>query len=78
MVREAGIYNDISPAYAGLDSSRFVAVMGDKREYGNVVILRAVKTSDFITAEAYESNWLLPKKITGSTDNEVQGVSRVM
>jgi GMP synthase (glutamine-hydrolysing) len=47
MIREAGIYNEMSQAYAGLDSSRSVGVMGDKREYGYIVILRAVRTSDF-------------------------------
>lgn len=78
MIREAGIYNEMSQAYAGLDSSRSVGVMGDKREYGYIIILRAVRTSDFMTAEAYEFDWTLLKKITSRIVNEVQGVSRVV
>lgn len=78
MIREAGIYNEMSQAYAGLDSSRAVGVMGDKREYGYIVILRAVRTNDFMTADAYEFDWALLKKITSRIVNEIHGVSRVV
>ncbi|RQM06836.1 hypothetical protein DH86_00003884 [Scytalidium sp. 3C] len=104
MIREAGIYNEMSQAYAGLDSSRAVGVMGDKREYGYIVILRAVRTNDFsklscfpndllwsvprwatanqawfiVTADAYEFDWALLKKITSRIVNEIHGVSRVV
>ncbi|RYP25324.1 hypothetical protein DL767_008446 [Monosporascus sp. MG133] len=78
MVREAGISNDISPAYARLGLSRSVPVMGDKREYGDIVIIRAAKTSDFMTTEAYQFDWILPRRIMSSTVNEVQGVTRVV
>jgi GMP synthase (glutamine-hydrolysing) len=40
MIKEAGIYNDISQAYAALDTSKAVGVMGDKRVYDYIIILR--------------------------------------
>lgn len=39
MIKEAGLYNDISQAYAALDTSRAVGVMGDKRVYQYIIIL---------------------------------------
>lgn len=53
-IRKAGLYNQISQAYAALDPSRAVGVMGDNRVYGYIIILRAVVTTDFMTAEACE------------------------
>ena len=49
-IRKAGLYDQISQAYAAVDPSRAVGVMGDKRVYGYIVILRAVTTTDFMTA----------------------------
>ncbi|KAG6013467.1 GMP synthase (glutamine-hydrolyzing) [Claviceps pusilla] len=54
MIKEAGIYNEMSQDYAGLDTNKAVGVMGDTRVYGYIVILRAVTTSDFMSAEPYE------------------------
>jgi GMP synthase PP-ATPase subunit len=51
-IRKAGLYDKISQAYAAVDPSRAVGVMGDKRVYGYIIILRAVTTTDFMTAEA--------------------------
>lgn len=53
-IRKAGLYNQISQAFAALDPSRAVGVQGDKRVYGYIIILRAVTTTDFMTAEACE------------------------
>jgi GMP synthase (glutamine-hydrolysing) len=53
-IRKAGLYDQISQAYAAVDPSRAVGVMGDQRNYGYIVILRAVTTQDFMTAEACE------------------------
>ncbi|KAH9905764.1 GMP synthase [Xylariomycetidae sp. FL2044] len=78
MIKEAGVYNKISQAYAGLDSNKSVGVMGDKREYGYIIILRAVVTTDFMTAEAYEFDFSFLKKISTRIVNEVDGVSRVV
>ncbi|KAK1245241.1 hypothetical protein MKX08_004870 [Trichoderma sp. CBMAI-0020] len=77
MIKEAGIYNEISQAYAGLDTSKAVGVMGDTRVYGYIIILRAVTTSDFMSAEPYEFPFSLLKAIARRIVNEVDGVSRV-
>lgn len=53
-ISKAGLYDQISQAFAALDPSRAVGVMGDKRVYGYIIILRAVTTTDFMTAEACE------------------------
>ncbi|KAG5928363.1 hypothetical protein E4U42_000756 [Claviceps africana] len=48
MIREAGIYNEMSLAYAGLDTDKAVGVTGNTRVYGYIVILCAVTTSDVV------------------------------
>ncbi|KAJ4207669.1 GMP synthase (glutamine-hydrolyzing) [Fusarium solani] len=77
MIKEAGIYNEMSQAYAGLDTNKAVGVMGDTRVYGYIVILRAVTTSDFMSAEPYEFSFKLLKAMARRIVNEVDGVSRV-
>ncbi|KAL6355333.1 hypothetical protein LRP88_10919 [Fusarium phalaenopsidis] len=75
MIKEAGIYNEAT--YAGLDTNKAVGVMGDTRVYGYIVILRAVTTSDFMSAEPYEFSFKLLKAMARRIVNEVDGVSRV-
>ena len=65
-IRKAGLYNQISQAFAALDPSRAVGVMGDKRVYGYIIILRAVTTTDFMTAEACESSRIRPYRCASS------------
>ncbi|CAM1501959.1 Fc.00g039430.m01.CDS01 [Cosmosporella sp. VM-42] len=77
MIKEAGIYNEISQAYAGLDTNMAVGVMGDKRYTGYIVILRAVVTTDFMTAEAYPFEWSFLNKVSVEIVNRVAGVSLV-
>ncbi|KAK7428343.1 GMP synthase (glutamine-hydrolyzing) [Neonectria magnoliae] len=77
MIREAGIYNEISQAFAGLDTNKAVGVMGDTRVYGYIIILRAVTTKDFMSAEPYEFPFALLKAMARRIVNEVDGVSRV-
>ncbi|KAL6866187.1 GMP synthase (glutamine-hydrolyzing) [Amphichorda felina] len=83
MIKEAGIYDEasflasMSQAYAGLDTNKAVGVMGDTRVYGYIVILRAVTTSDFMSAEPYEFPFDLLKAMARRIVNEVDGVSRV-
>ncbi|PKS08132.1 hypothetical protein jhhlp_005407 [Lomentospora prolificans] len=77
MIREAGLYNEISQAYAGLDTSQAVGVMGDKRYMGYIVILRAVQTTDFMTAEAYPFDMKFLNKVAVRIVNEVEGISLV-
>jgi GMP synthase (glutamine-hydrolysing) len=76
-IRKAGLYNQISQAYAAVDPSRAVGVMGDKRVYGYIVILRAVNTLDFMTAEAFEFPWTFLQRVMNRIVNEVDGVCRV-
>jgi len=53
MIKEAGLYDKIGQAFAVLDPRRAVGVMGDKRTYENIVLLRAVEMTDFMTANPY-------------------------
>jgi GMP synthase (glutamine-hydrolysing) len=50
-IRAAGLYDQISQAFAVLLPVRAVGVQGDKRTYEQVIALRAVKTEDFMTAD---------------------------
>ncbi|KMU86033.1 GMP synthase [Coccidioides immitis H538.4] len=64
MIREAGLYDKIAQAYAALDPTKAVGVMGDKRVHAEMIVLRAVETSDC--------------KVSTRIINEVHGVSRVL
>ncbi|KAK1783242.1 class I glutamine amidotransferase-like protein [Copromyces sp. CBS 386.78] len=76
-IRKAGLYDHISQAYAAVDPSRAVGVMGDKRVYGYIIILRAVTTTDFMTAEAFNFPWEFLQRVMNRIVNEVNGVCRV-
>jgi len=73
----AGIYRDISQALVGLLPVRAVGVMGDQRVHNQVVALRAVVTTDFMTATAYEFEPAFLRKVSSRIINEVLGVCRV-
>ncbi|KAJ5601767.1 hypothetical protein N7510_011301 [Penicillium lagena] len=77
MIREAGLYDDIGQAYAALDPSRAVGVMGDKRVYANIILLRAISTKDFMTATPYPFSYEFLTKVSTRIVNEVEGVCRV-
>ena len=64
--------------YAALTNMRSVGVMGDERTYDYAVALRAVTTTDFMTAEAAEIPWSLLQTVTSRIVNEVQHVNRVL
>ena len=57
---------------------RSVGVMGDERTYDYAVALRAVITSDFMTAEAAEIPFSVLSRVMTRVINEVKGVNRVM
>ncbi|SPO01492.1 probable GMP synthase [Cephalotrichum gorgonifer] len=78
MIKEAGLYNKISQAYAGIDTNKVVGVMGDKRVEGYIAILRAVVTTDFMTAEAYKFDMGFLMEISTRIVNEVNGVAMVV
>jgi GMP synthase (glutamine-hydrolysing) len=76
-LRAAGLYDQVSQAFAVFLPVRSVGVMGDGRRYDYVVALRAVETLDFMTARwahlPYEFLDLVSRRII----NEVAGISRV-
>lgn len=64
--------------FAALTNMRSVGVMGDERTYDYAVALRAVRTVDFMTAEASEIPFEVLQTIMSRIINEVKGVNRVM
>jgi GMP synthase (glutamine-hydrolysing) len=77
-IRDAGLYNDIWQAFAVLLPVRSVGVMGDFRTYENVVALRAVTSTDGMTADWYHYPHDLLGRISTRIINEVRGVNRVV
>jgi GMP synthase (glutamine-hydrolysing) len=76
-LRAADWYDKVSQAFAVFLPVRSVGVMGDGRTYDYVVALRAVTTSDFMTADWAELPYGLLKRTSGRIINEVRGINRV-
>ena len=70
-------YELTSQAFAVFLPVKSVGVMGDGRTYEHVVALRAVHTSDFMTADWAELPYALLKKVSSRIINEVRGINRV-
>ncbi len=70
-------YELTSQAFAVFLPVKSVGVMGDGRTYDHVVALRAVHTSDFMTADWAELPYALLKKVSSRIINEVRGINRV-
>ncbi len=77
-VRNAGWYERTSQAFAVLLPVKTVGVMGDQRTYQNVIALRAVTTSDFMTANWTRLPEELLSRVSSRIVNEVHGVNRVV
>ena len=77
-IAKAGLDKEINQYFAALTNMRSVGVMGDFRTYDYAVALRAVKTIDFMTAEASEIPYEVLNKVMNRIINEVKGVNRVM
>ena len=77
-LRSKNLYNKIDQALAVLIPSKSVGVMGDKRQYGYVIALRAVNTTDFMTATASQISHQTLNNISTRIVNEVDGVARVV
>jgi GMP synthase (glutamine-hydrolysing) len=77
-IRNAGLYDKISQAFAALLPVKAVGVMGDKRVHEQVIALRAVETTDFMTADWYPFDGQFLKKVSSRIVNEVAGVCRVL
>ena len=74
----AGLDKTAGQYFAALTNMRSVGVKGDKRTYDYAVVLRAVNTIDFMTAEATEVPWAILQKVTKRIVSEVDGVNRVL
>ncbi len=77
-IKKAGLYYDIWQTFAVLLPVRTVGVMGDERTYENVVVLRAVESSDGMTADWVKLPYELLENISSRIINEVRGVNRVV
>jgi GMP synthase (glutamine-hydrolysing) len=77
-LRAAGWYDKVAQAFAVFLPVRSVGVMGDGRTYEHVVVLRAVVTTDFMTAHWAELPYDLLGKVSNRIINEVRGINRVV
>ena len=77
-IRRAGLYDDIWQAFAVLLPVRTVGVMGDYRTYDYVVGLRAVTSTDGMTADFYPFDMAFIGGVATRIINEVKGVNRVV
>jgi GMP synthase (glutamine-hydrolysing) len=77
-IRKAGLYDAIWQAFAVLLPVKTVGVMGDARTYEDVLALRAVTSSDGMTADVFEFPWDVLTKAATRIVNEVRGVNRVV
>lgn len=77
-VAKAGADKNLGQYFAALTNMRSVGVMGDGRTYDYAIALRAVMTSDFMTAESAQLPWEVLQKTTTRIVNEVKGVNRVL
>jgi GMP synthase (glutamine-hydrolysing) len=74
----SGLYRNISQAFAALLPVKAVGVMGDKRVHAQVIALRAVETTDFMTADWFPFDGAFLKRVSRRIVNEVDGVCRVV
>ena len=77
-IRRAGLYDEIWQAFAVLLPVRTVGVMGDFRTYDYVVGLRAVTSTDGMTADFYPFDMAFIGHVATRIVNEVKGVNRVV
>jgi GMP synthase (glutamine-hydrolysing) len=77
-IKAAGLYRKISQALAILIPVSTVGVMGDERSYENVIAIRAVETSDFMTADFSHIPYEVLATMSNRIINEIRGVNRVV
>jgi GMP synthase (glutamine-hydrolysing) len=77
-IRKAGLYDAIWQAFAVLLPVKTVGVMGDARTYEDVLALRAVTSTDGMTADFFEFPWEVLGRCATRIINEVKGVNRVV
>jgi len=77
-IRKAGLYDKIWQAFAVLLPVKTVGVMGDDRTYENVCALRAVTSTDGMTADSYPFDHAFLAHVATRIVNEVRGINRVV
>jgi GMP synthase (glutamine-hydrolysing) len=77
-IRNAGLYDEIWQAFAVLLPVSSVGVMGDERTYENVCALRAVTSTDGMTADWYHMPYDVLARMSNRIINEVRGINRVV
>lgn len=77
-LRAADLYDAVSQAFAVYLPVKSVGVVGDARRYEHVIALRAVVTTDFMTATWAELPYAFIGKVSNRIINEIEGVSRVV
>src|SRR6185503_10634805 len=77
-IREAGLYDEIWQAFAVLLPVRSVGVMGDERTYEYVLGLRAVTSTDGMTADWYHFPHEVLGRISSRIINQIKGINRVV
>ncbi|MFZ5478040.1 MAG: glutamine-hydrolyzing GMP synthase [Myxococcota bacterium] len=77
-IRDAGLYHQLWQSFAVLLPVRSVGVMGDARTYDETVAIRAVHSSDGMTAHVAELPWAVLGRMSSRIINEVKGVNRVV
>lgn len=75
---KAGVDKNLGQYFAALTNMRSVGVMGDERTYDYAVALRAVNTTDFMTADCAEIPFEVLQRVMTRVINEVKGVNRVL
>ena len=77
-IRNAGLYDAIWQAFAVLLPVRTVGVMGDERSYEHVCALRAVTSTDGMTADVYPFSGEFLSRVSTRICNEVRGINRIV
>ncbi len=77
-IRKARLYNRLWQAFAVLLPVRSVGVMGDRRTYQRVVVIRLVESVDGMTADWFPAESRLLSRISTRIVNEIDGVNRVL
>jgi GMP synthase (glutamine-hydrolysing) len=77
-IEKAGLYDEIWQAFAVLLPVKSVGVMGDERTYEFTCAVRAVTSTDGMTAEWYPMPYDVLERISNRIINEIKGINRVV